>query len=206
MENYIVKVDRDTLVVDECMEEAYGVIKVFDIKTSKLVGLFQVITSEYLNEDEFIKHYENTNAEEWMTKPYLLAQHKIIKDLHNEHMQSSNSNIYGDDLREWMNTEKAYGLTWDEYIEWLQNHARNNKDFENVFIEDDCETFWMGWDFLSNYNLIEKEEIKIDWREIALNLLSLAETLEDFGEHEDLRDRLKKDCYLTEDQLDKIGV
>ena len=54
--------------------------------------------------------------------------------------------------------------------------------------------------------VINTNKPKIDWEAIARDLLSLAETLEDFGVHKSLRDRLKQECELSEEQLDKLGV
>ena len=57
-------------------------------------------------------------------------------------------------------------------------------------------------------NGCEPKKDNIPWKEIANDLISLAETLnDDVGdEYEGLRGRLKVECSLTEEQLDEIGV
>lgn len=51
----------------------------------------------------------------------------------------------------------------------------------------------------------KKEKVKVNWEEVALNLLSLAETIEYVGDYENgLRGRLKEECNLTEEQLDVV--
>ena len=155
MKKYMVIVDKEATMVDEYMEEAYVYVKIKDVESNKIVGIFQTITDEILDEDVLIKHYETLTPSFYMVRPLLSQEPKIIQDLHEEHMSSSNSNIYGEDMKDWLDTEEEYGMTWEEYESWLKDYASKHPEFDRALGWDNS-NFWMGWDFLFNYNLLDE--------------------------------------------------
>ena len=203
MKNYTIKVLEETVTCDSDMEESYGMVNVLD-SNNKIVGEFQMCNTEIFDEKEYIKELESLNIKGLMNRPLLNDMPKQIKGLHNILMQSSNLCIYASDMVEWWDTEEDFGQTWDEFVEWLEVYVMEHKELEGLidFTDGDNDYIVFG-DFMSAFNL---HEVKVDWEEVAQNLLSLAETLDYVGDYEDLRDRLRKECELTEKQLDIIGV
>ena len=205
MKNYTVKVLEETVMCDSDMKESYGVVNVLD-SNGKIVGVFQMCDTEIIDEEEYIKELEKLNAKELMERPYLEDAESLLQSLHNHLMGSSNLCLYGDDMEGWFPDE--LDMTWEEILKELEKLVNKHKYLDKIIEFGECQFVVFG-DFMSAFNL---HTVEIDWELVAQNLLSLAETLDYVGtdcignDYEGLRDRLKQECSLTEEQLDKIGV
>jgi|LGOV01.1.fsa_nt_gb hypothetical protein len=118
---------------------------------------------------------------------------EILSKIYKDRQQMCDDMMYFYDEKE---CQEAFGMSIDEVLELMPN------DFDLVVQADEEGLITYG-----NFEKVYEEYIGIDWKEIALNLLSLAETLEYFGDYEDgLRGRLREEVGLNEEQLDKLGV
>lgn len=201
MKSYTIKVLEETVICDSDMEESYGMVNVLD-SNSKIVGVFQMCSTEIIDEEEYIKELEKLNAKELMKRPYLEDVEPLLQSLHNHLMGSSNLCLYGDDMEGWLPDE--LDMTWEEILKELKKIVNKHKSLDKIIEFGECQFIVFG-DFMSAFNL---HTVEIDWKEVALDLLNLAETLnDDVGDmYNGLRDRLRVECNLTEEQLDKIGV
>lgn len=152
MENkYKITIDLEALCICEYMEESYLMLLVYD--GNKKVGKFQMCNTELFEKESLIKFYENFDVNELMERPVIYDVPIIIRDLHDRIMSSSNMCVYSSDFAEHFDTEE-YGLTWDEYLEWLTDYvATHPKLKDSIDFTDRDNDFILFGDFMSAFNL-----------------------------------------------------
>ena len=121
-----------------------------------------------------------------------MTENEILNKIYEDRKQKSDDMMY---FYTKVECQEMFGMSIDDIEELLPI------EFVNVvtWLEGELATW-------GDFEKVYEEYFEVDWKEIALNLISLAETLDYFGDYEDLRDRLRKECELTESKLDIIGV
>ena len=149
---YTIKVLEETVMCDEYMKESYGMINVLN-SDNKIVGVFQMCSTDILDEEEYIKELENLNIEELMKKPYLKGVEPLLQSLHSHLMGSSNLGLYGDDMEEWFSDE--IGMTWEEILKELEELTNKHKYLDKIIEFGECQFIVYG-DYMSAFNLYVK--------------------------------------------------